>query len=101
MLANSSAMLAADYYKISSVMLTRAAHHRTTTQAMMLRTYRAFGISCDHCKDTIEAAVGFIDGVQDVQVDVDTKTIRVVGDASDEEIRAAITAAGYEVADAV
>ncbi len=34
-------------------------------------------ISCDHCKRSIEQAVGAIDGVQSVSVDVPSKRIAV------------------------
>jgi copper chaperone CopZ len=67
----------------------------------MVRTYRVFGISCDHCKHAIETEVATVDGVALVEVDVNTKTVRVGGDAPDEKIRAAIVTAGYEVADTV
>jgi copper chaperone CopZ len=40
-----------------------------------------------------------VDGVRLVEVDVGTKTIRVAGDANPDDVRAAIVAAGYEVAE--
>jgi copper chaperone CopZ len=67
----------------------------------MIRTYRCFGISCDHCKHTIENALRELDGVSVVDVDVDSKTVRVGGDGTDESIRSALGDAGYEVAEAV
>jgi len=67
----------------------------------MVRTYRVFGISCDHCKQAIESQVATVDGVRLVEVDVKNKSVRVGGDASDEAIRAAIPEAGYEVAESV
>jgi hypothetical protein len=67
----------------------------------MVRTYRVFGISCDHCKQTIESQVATVDGVRLVEVDVEHKTVRVGGDASQEAIRAAIAEAGYEVAQSI
>lgn len=63
------------------------------------RTYRVPGISCDHCKAAIEGEVGRLPGVASVTVDVASRTVTVVGQASDEEIRSAIDAAGYDVAD--
>ena len=63
----------------------------------MERTYRVNGISCDHCKNAIEGEVGKIDGIDQVTVDVATKTVSVAGSASDESVRAAIDEAGYEV----
>lgn len=64
----------------------------------MTRTYSVPGISCGHCKSAIEGEVGQLDGVQTVNVDVDSKTVAVEGDATDEAIAAAIDEAGYEVA---
>jgi copper chaperone CopZ len=67
----------------------------------MVRTYRVFGISGDNSQRAIETELAAVDGVRLVEVDVKTKTVRVAGDATDEKIRAAIVAAGYELADPV
>lgn len=67
----------------------------------MVRTYRVFGISCDHCKRTIEAELDTVGGVHLVEVDLPSRTVRVGGDADDADVRAAIAAAGYEVAESV
>lgn len=67
---------------------------------MQPRTYQVPGISCDHCKNAIEEEVGKLAGVSEVVVDVDQRTVTVDGVASDTEIAAAVSEAGYEVADA-
>ena len=64
----------------------------------MERVYSVPGISCDHCKQAIEGEVRGVTGVDTVTVDVDTRTVRVLGDAADADVRAAIDEAGYEVA---
>ena len=66
-----------------------------------MRAHRYFvpGISCDHCKQVIEAEVAKLEGVDTVRVDVEAKTVEVEGEATPEYIRAAIEEAGYEVAD--
>lgn len=64
---------------------------------MTLR-YSVPTISCDHCKHAIEAEVAKVAGVASVVVDVDAKSVLVDGTAPDEALRAAIGAAGYEVA---
>jgi len=57
-------------------------------------------ISCNHCKAAIEGAVGKVEGVESVIVDVERKDVAVrfddsvVGRAA---IVAAIEGAGYEV----
>ena len=61
------------------------------------RTYSVPGISCDHCKQAIESAVGDVAGVVSVDVDVDAKTVAVTGGA-EPAIVEAIDDAGYDVA---
>jgi len=66
----------------------------------MMRTYSVPGISCGHCKSAIEGEVGKVTGVDTVVVDVDAKTVAVASsdNVTDNEIRAAIDNAGYDVA---
>ena len=63
----------------------------------MPRTYSVPDVSCGHCKASIEGEVGKLDDVSSVNVDIDSKTVTVEGDASDDDIKAAIDEAGYEV----
>ena len=60
--------------------------------------YSVPGISCDHCKQAIEADVAKLKGVETVRVDIEAKTVEVEGEARPEDIRAAIEEAGYEIA---
>ncbi len=58
-------------------------------------------ISCDHCKMSIEGAVGALSGVDKVEVRVEPRTVDVEYDevsVSLDAIHAAIEAQGYEVA---
>lgn len=64
----------------------------------MIRIYSVPGISCGHCKAAVEDEVGRVPGVDRVEVDVEAKTVRVEGTASDAEVRAAIDEAGYDIA---
>jgi copper chaperone len=60
-------------------------------------------ISCGHCKQSIEGAVGGLDGVESVTVEIEPRTVSLVFDDQAvglSEIRAAIEAAGYQVPDA-
>ncbi len=54
-------------------------------------------ISCGHCKETIEGAVGALDGVARAEVDVDAKTVTVDG-GDPAAIIGAIEGAGFDVA---
>jgi copper chaperone len=66
---------------------------------MAARTYSVPDISCGHCKSAIEGEVGALDDVATVTVDIEARTVTVDGSASDEAIHAAISEAGYEVAE--
>ena len=57
-------------------------------------------ISCDHCKTSIESAVGALDSVASVEVSIDAKTVDVAFvDAVDlQSVTAAIEDQGYDVA---
>ncbi len=64
--------------------------------------YSVQAIACGHCKRAIGDAVGALDGVQSVEVDVVAKTVdvRLSGDGADaEDVRRAIEEAGYPVGD--
>ena len=63
----------------------------------MPTTYSVPEISCDHCRSTIEGALTPLDGVHDVKVDIDAKTVTVEGGNSDEVV-STLEDAGYEVA---
>ena len=62
-------------------------------------TYSVPGVSCAHCQAAITEEVSGLDGVETVEVDLETKTVSVTGEPLDEDaIIAAIDEAGYEVA---
>lgn len=58
------------------------------------------GMSCEHCVKAIKSAVGKLPGVADVQVDLNTKTVTVKHDATQnarEDIIVEIEDQGYDV----
>lgn len=65
---------------------------------MTTRTYSVPGISCGHCKNAIEGELAPLDGVESALVDIDAKTVVVVGEITEDAVRAAVDEAGYEVA---
>ena len=56
-------------------------------------------IHCGHCKESIEGAVGALDGVAKAVVDVDAKTVEVTYDrpADLDSVRAVIVGVGFDV----
>jgi len=62
-------------------------------------TYSVPAIHCEHCAMSIREEVTEVAGVDDVDVDLEAKVVKVRGrELSDEALRAAIEEAGYEAA---
>jgi copper chaperone len=60
-------------------------------------TYLVAGMSCDHCKSSVTEELSLVEGVTGVDVDLDTKLVRVRGTALDDAtLVAAIDEAGYD-----
>jgi copper chaperone CopZ len=61
--------------------------------------YTVPAIHCAHCGMSIREEVSEVEGVETVDVDLDTKVVTVRGlELSDDKLRAAIEEAGYEAA---
>jgi copper chaperone len=62
-------------------------------------TYTVPAIHCAHCVASIREEVSEVEGVDDVDVDLDTKIVTVQGSRLDDAaVRAAIEEAGYAAA---
>ena len=62
-------------------------------------TYSVPAIHCAHCGMSIREEVSEVDGVEQIDVDIDSKVVTIRGhELSDEKLRAAIVEAGYEAA---
>jgi len=67
----------------------------------MTHTFRAAGMTCDHCKIAVTGEVSKVDGVSGVDVDLDAKLVLVHGEDVDRAaVVAAIDEAGYDAVDA-
>ena len=62
-------------------------------------SYSVPGVHCAHCAMSIREEVSEVKGVEDVDVDLETKVVTIRGSALDDAaLRAAIGEAGYEAA---
>jgi len=62
-------------------------------------TYDVPAIHCAHCAVSIREEVSEVDGVEQVDVDLETKVVTIHGrDLDDSALRGAIVEAGYEAA---
>ena len=66
---------------------------------MKTTTLHIDGMSCGHCERAVSEELGQVEGVDSVEVDLDTKRVTVRGRRlEDASLRAAIEEAGYEAA---
>ena len=69
------------------------------TRALPEITYTVPEMHCAHCERAVSSELQQVDGVQSVDVDVESKLVTVRGvDLDDAALRAAIDEAGYEAA---
>ena len=68
----------------------------STTQVLQIPIA---GMTCDHCVAAIRSAVGQVDGVTDVAVDLPSGEVTVTADTAPDRdaLRAAVEDAGYDL----
>lgn len=69
---------------------------------MTAKTYKVPDVSCSHCKRAIESAVGAMEGVEIVDVDVEKKTVDIRFDEArvpEGAVLDTLAGEGYPVAD--
>ncbi|WP_418957738.1 heavy-metal-associated domain-containing protein [Streptomyces tritici] len=78
---------------------TGAATTATAVAESTATVYRVSGMSCGHCRTAITDAVGALDGVFSVEVDIagGLVTVATGGEPDDAKIAEAIDDAGYEL----
>ena len=67
---------------------------------MTTTSYRISGMTCGHCVNAVTEAIGGVDRVTTVEVDLARGEARVTseGDVDSDAVRAAVEEAGYELA---
>lgn len=63
---------------------------------MNTTVYNVGGMSCNHCRQSVEKAIAALDGVNSVTVDLQSKSATVSGTVTDETVRKAIEDLGFE-----
>jgi len=69
---------------------------------MSKRTYSVPEVHCEHCVAAVNRELGQIEGIGDIQVDLEAKTVTVEAEptVSDERIAEGLYEAGFDVAKA-
>ena len=72
----------------------------STTNENKMKTmfYQVKGMSCNHCKASVEKTLATIEGIESVIVDLSTGQVAITGNAKPETIAQAVTNAGFEFA---
>ena len=69
---------------------------KTIRMKTNIQEYRVEGMTCDHCKATVEKGLSEIQGVSEVLADRENKQVRIQAESvSDEQIRETIERLGY------
>ena len=66
-----------------------------------MSTYLVNGMTCEHCVGAVRSEISAIGGVTGVDIELvagGTSTVTVIGDATAEQIAAAVDEAGYALA---
>jgi copper chaperone len=62
------------------------------------QTYSVRGMTCEHCQAAVTTEVMGVEGVEHVEVDLDSGSVQVRGAGfSDDQVAAAVAEAGYEM----
>ena len=88
----SSALLAA----LLAYALMKRFIHRKNDTSMTKQIYRVGGMSCNHCKASVEKNLALLPSVTAVEVDLTAGTVAVEGTADAAEIRKVIEELGFE-----
>lgn len=65
----------------------------------MTETIEIVGMSCNHCIEKIKRFVGEVEGVEDMQISLENKTLKVSfnSPATLEQIKDAVLDSGFEI----
>ncbi len=63
----------------------------------MGRIFKVPDMECEHCKRTIDSEIKKLDGVENVNINLKTKEVEVIGNIPEEKVISAIENAGYSV----
>ena len=95
-----AAMSVSSVFVVSNALRLRFFKKKKTVlkeEVKMETVIRVNGMMCPHCKAMVEKVCKEVAGTADAVVDLQAKTVTVTGTANVDALKAAITAAGYEV----
>jgi copper chaperone CopZ len=97
--AGSAASAAQEAPAGSVASVASAASEADLAAAPVVAVYSVAGMSCGHCAGAVTRELSALEGVTGVHVDLESKKVTVgsTRELTDEEVRAAVDEAGYEL----
>jgi uncharacterized membrane protein YraQ (UPF0718 family)/copper chaperone CopZ len=63
---------------------------------MGVKTYRVEGMTCNHCKSSVEKVISDLGGINEVVADPNSNSVQVDGEANEDAIKEAVESRGYD-----
>jgi copper chaperone CopZ len=97
--AGSAASAAPEASAGSAASVASVASEADLAAAPVVAVYSVAGMSCGHCAGAVTRELSALEGVTGVHVDLESKKVTVgsTRELTDEEVRAAVDEAGYEL----
>ena len=70
--------------------------HNQIPNDLMANTYKVQGMSCAHCKATVEKAIATLENVEKVEANLADGTVTVYGNATPENVMEVVRKAGFD-----
>ena len=71
--------------------------HSNNNETMNVRIFHVMGMNCNHCRAAAEKALSSVPGVTSASVDLASKEARIEGNATEEQLKAAIDGVGFKL----
>lgn len=71
-------------------------NHKSNTNTMNYKTIKVEGMTCNHCKASVESNLEMLDFVKHATVNLANKTVSLEGDLKMEEVKNTINSLGYK-----
>lgn len=83
---------------LNATLFKKGKHSDITQNTSLSKTisFKVAGMNCNHCKNNVAEAIGRLKSVKKVSVNLDKGLAYVEGNPTDEEIKAAVEAIGFE-----
>lgn len=83
-------------YLIIQAEIIRFLPKKQVSKSIQMPTYKIKGMTCNHCVASVEKHLNQLQNTAQVKVDLNSETVQVEGEASEDDIKTAIEDIGYQ-----